>query len=79
MMYKEFLRKHIGKKCEINQGQNYAGCEITISSDGVHEIIAVTDEYVVLSEPIYEVKATSPRFYRVYLIENISLITDIKP
>jgi len=79
MMYKEFLRKHIGKKCEINQGQNYAGCEITIQNDGSHEIIAITDEYVVLSEPLYEIKANTHRYYRVYLIENTSLITDIKP
>jgi len=79
MMYKEILRKHIGAKCGINQGQNYAGCEITIQPDGVHEIVDVTDEYVMVSEPPYCTKATTPRLYRIYLIENTSLVTDMKP
>jgi len=39
----------------------------------------VTDEYVMVSEPPYNTKATTPRLYRIYLIENTSLVTDMKP
>jgi len=78
MMYRELLKKHVGKKCEINQGHNFVGCEIIIQEDGVHEILRVTDEYIVLSEPPCGDKVAPSRLYRIFLIDNTSLVTDMK-
>lgn len=79
MMYKELLRKHVGRKCEISQGQNRCGCEIIIQDNGVHEIINVTDEYVMFSEPPLGNKSDTVIHYRYFLVENTSLLTDVRP
>ncbi len=79
MMYKELLKKHVGRKCDISQGHNYAGCEIVINDAGVHTILTVSDEYVVFSDIPCGEKPNSILRYCIYLIENTSLVTDIKP